>query len=253
VEIHVLPARAAGALGAHRRAGSAFLDSEAFAKAAPLYDAVICLRLGAREAPLSTLELLSLAGARDIQLCGVLSRKPYVSKNAKLYGLPLPQAQDAADATKDKTRRSLVVVGIRSPKGELAGFPAQKAMIAQLFREGRIAKAEAGGSLQESGGRELRYLEVKGGRLPHKLKPDRRAAPRLAFDDMFPGIEAMIVAESVKRHGRRAHRHAHADCRPNRPVADARPNAVSSSKDHAAALRLGRRLRAFSACRAAPR
>ncbi len=149
MEIHVLPARAAGALGAHRRAGSAFLDSEAFAKAAPLYDAVICLRLGAREAPLSTLELLSLAGARDIQLCGVLSRKPYVSKNAKLYGLPLPQAQDAADATKDKTRRSLVVVGHPLPEGRACRFPGAEGDDRATFprgqdREGRSRRILAG-------------------------------------------------------------------------------------------------------------
>lgn len=152
---------------------SAVLDSDAFAKAAAAYDAVICVGLGSRSTTLSPQEVMRLIDHRAVHLCGVLSRKPYVSANAKLYGLPLGQHVDQAAnmSETEKKQRSLIIIGIRSAKGDLADAAVQKKMISEIVRSDRIANFPLSSYSEAAPGKELRYIEVKGGSFPYKNRP----------------------------------------------------------------------------------
>ncbi len=158
---------------------SAFLDSDAFAKAAARYNAVICVGLGSRSATLSPQEVVRLIDHRAAHLCGVISRKPYVSENTKLYGLPLGQPADSAAAMSDKERkqRSLIIIGVRSAKGDLADAAVQKKLISEIVRSDKIANFPLSSYSEAAPGRELRYIEVKGGNFPYKNKPVSDAKP----------------------------------------------------------------------------
>ncbi len=170
-------------------------DDGAFAKAASLYDAVICVSLGSRNAPRSTPELIELAARRGARLCGVLSRKPYISKNARLYGLPLAQVADASGrpSEKESRQRSLIVIGIKSAKGDLADFSMQKKMISEIVHERRIADL----NLKAADGTELRYIEVKDVRLPRKHKPVRASAWQTEAVRNSGGFNDILDPESI--------------------------------------------------------
>ena len=117
VEVHLLSNRASPDLAeptgllmqSNRRADlSTFLDSDAFAKAVSFYHSVICVGLGSRSSSLSTQEIMRLVDNRAVHLCGILSRKPYVSVNTKLYGLPLGQEIDGGANLTDKRENAAV-------------------------------------------------------------------------------------------------------------------------------------------------
>ncbi len=159
---------------------SAFLDSDAFAKAAGAYDAVICVGLGSRSTTLSPQEVTGLIDRRAVHLCGVLSRKPYVSRNTKLYGLPLGQNSDAAAnlPETEKKQRSLIIIGIRSAKGDLADAAVQKKLISELVRSDSIANLPLSSYSEAAPGKELRYIEIKGGNIPYKNRPVSQASAK---------------------------------------------------------------------------
>ena len=150
---------------------SALLDSDGLAKAIARYDTIVCVGLGSRRATLSSKEIARLIDNRAVQLCGVIARKPYVSENAKLYGLPLGQQLDTPPSEKDRADTSLILIGIRNAKDDLADAAVQKKMIAELVRGGKIADFPLGNFSEVASGKELRYIEVKGGNVPHKSKP----------------------------------------------------------------------------------
>jgi len=148
------------------------LDSDAFAKSVALYDTVVCVGRGSRGAALTPREIARLIDNRAIQLCGIIARKPYVSQNTRLYGLPLGQQLPGANAAgKERPEKSLVVIGIKSAKGDLAEAAVQKKMIAELVRGGSIQAFPAGSFSEAASGNELRYIEVKGGNVISKSKP----------------------------------------------------------------------------------
>jgi hypothetical protein len=187
LEVHILPRGGrASALGA-RRGQSAYLDSDAFTKNAPLYDAVVCVALGSRGEPISTPELLRRANNGEFRLCGLLARKPYISKNAKLYGLPLAQSDAAGRAV-----QPVVLIGVKSPKGDLADFAVQRKMIAELIQENKIAAVSPGDSLAPPAAMQPRYVEVKGGRSVQKVKPVKETHRIPIIDDLFDAIETLI-------------------------------------------------------------
>ncbi len=185
VEVHILPIKAGWDL---RRTGriveqpssrtdlSALLDSNALAQAVARYDTVVCVGLGSRRAPLSTQEITRLIDNRAVQLCGIIARKPYVSENAKFYGLPLGQQLDTAPSEKDRADRSLILIGIRNAKGDLADTAAQRKMIAEFVRGSKITDFPFGNFSEVASGKELRYIEVKGGSMPYKSKPVKSSA-----------------------------------------------------------------------------
>jgi hypothetical protein len=163
---------------------SAILDSDVFAKAAARYDTVACVGLGSRSKGLSTQEITRLT-----QLCGAIARKPFVSMNTKLYGLPLGLPMNLARPEKERARRSLIIIGLRNTKGDLTDASVQKQMVSEIIRGGRIANFPLSDYSEVASGKALRYIEVKGGNnnRPIKLsavKPsyaiqrDRLASPR---------------------------------------------------------------------------
>jgi hypothetical protein len=139
---------------------SAILDSDDFAKAAARFDTVACVGLGSRSMALSAQEIKRLIDNRAVQLCGVIAKKPYISANTKLYGLPLGQELDSAPSEKE---RSLIIVGIKNAKGDLADTSIQKKMVSEIIRGGKIANFQAGKYSEVASGNELRYIEVKNG------------------------------------------------------------------------------------------
>ncbi len=180
VEVHVLAIKAGWGLRRPARVAdqtssrtdlSALLDSNALGEAVARYDTVICVGLGSRPAPLSSQEITRLIDNRAVQLCGIIARKPYVSENAKFYGLPLGQQLDAAPAERDRAERTMFLIGIRNAKGDLTDAAVQKKMIAEFVREGKIADFQLGGFSEIASGKELRYIEVRGGNVPYKSKP----------------------------------------------------------------------------------
>ena len=190
VEVHILPIKAGWDL---RRTGrlveqpssrtdlSAFLDSNALGQAVARYDTVVCVGLGSRRAPLSTQEITRLIDNRAVQLCGIIARKPYVSENAKFYGLPLGQQLDTAPSEKDRADRSLILIGIINAKGDLADAATQRKMIAEFVRGNRIADFPLSNFSEVASGKELRYIEVKGGSMPYKSKPVRSSAVKPGY------------------------------------------------------------------------
>jgi hypothetical protein len=188
VEIHVIPGRAPG------RGLLAYAESDAFAKGAPLYNAVVCVGLGSRGEPIPTPELLRRADQGDFALCGILAQKPHLSENTKLYGLPLAQA------TGKKGTQPRIVVGIKSAKGDLADFATQRKMIAELFRENSIAAAGLADSAKTSAVKPARYVAVKRGKSPRKHKLVKPARKHPLLEDVFDSIGKMIDPESWSYH-----------------------------------------------------
>ncbi len=142
---------------------SAVLDSDDFAKAAARYDTVACVGLGSRGTGLSTQDIKRLIDSRAVQLCGIIARKPYVSANTKLYGLPLGQQLDSTPSEKERAQKSLIIIGIKNAKGDLADAPVQKKMVSEIIRGGKIANFPLGKYSEVVSGNELRYIEVKNG------------------------------------------------------------------------------------------
>ena len=142
---------------------SAVLGSDDFAKAAARYDTVACVGLGWRNTGLSTQDIKRLIDHRAVQLCGIIARKPYVSANTKLYGLPLGQQMDSAPSEKERAQKSLIIVGIKNAKGDLADAAVQKKMVSEIIRGGKIANFPLGKYSEVASGNELRYIEVKNG------------------------------------------------------------------------------------------
>ena len=136
---------------------SAVLDSDAFAKAAARYDTVACVGLVSRSRELSAQEITRLT-----QLCGIIARKPYVSTNTKLYGLPLGQQMESARPEKERAEKSLIIIGLRNTKGDLTDAAVQKKMISEIIRGGNIANFPLNNYSEVASGNELRYIEVKG-------------------------------------------------------------------------------------------
>ncbi len=245
VEVHVLPKGSilppAGRAASRQADPSSFLDADAFAKAAAAYDAVVCVGLGSRGGALSTEDILRLANNQAVQLCGVISRKPYVSKNTRLYGLPLAQDLDSAAAAKAKSETSLVVVGIRSAKGDLSDTAKQKKMVAEIIRNLKIENA----SYAEAGPEKtFHYIEVKGGNHPFRNKPVKHGAVRLQTPPSFwEDLEDAMAAESQIHKARRgAYRHG-ACRRPARGHAavSARPSRARISRPRPTLFNLLRR------------
>ena len=198
VEVHALPIKAGLGL---RRPGrvadqtssrtdlSALLDSNALGEAVARYDTVICVGLGSRRAPLSSREITRLIDNRAVQLCGIIARKPYVSENAKFYGLPLGRQLDAAPTERDRAERTMFLIGIRNAKGDLTDAAVQKKMIAEFVREGKIADFPLGNVSEIAAGKELRYIEVKGGTVPYKGKPVKSSAIKPGYSTQREGLQ----------------------------------------------------------------
>ena len=149
---------------------SGVLDSDAFTKAAALYDTVACVGLGSRSTGVSAQEVARLIDNRGVQLCGIIARKPYVSINTKLYGLPLGQQMDSARPAKERAQRSLIIIGVRNTKGDLTDAGVQKKMVTEIIRGGKIANFPLSNYSEVASGKELRYIEVKGGNNNRPIK-----------------------------------------------------------------------------------
>ncbi len=141
---------------------SAVLDSDVFAKAAALYDTVACVGLGSRSTGLSTQEIARLIDNRAVQLCGIIARKPYLSTNTKLYGLPLGQQTELARPENERAQKSLIIIGLRNTKSDLTDAAVQKKMISEIIRGGKITNLTLSNYSEVASGKELRYIEVKG-------------------------------------------------------------------------------------------
>ena len=149
---------------------SAVLDSDAFAKAAALYDTVACVGLGSRSTGLSPQEITHLIDNKAVQLCGIIARKPYVSTNTKLYGLPLGQQMYSARPEKETAEKLLIIIGLRNTKGALTDAAVQKKMVSEIIRGGAIANLPLSTYSEVASGKELRYIEVKGGNNNRPIK-----------------------------------------------------------------------------------
>jgi len=149
---------------------SAVLDSDAFAKAAARYDTVACVELGSRSKGLSAQEITRLIDNRAVELCGIIARKPYVSTNTKLYGLPLGQQMDSARPEKERAQRSLIIIGLRNTKGDLTDAAVQKKMVSEIIRGGKIVNFPLSSYSKVASGKELRYMEVKSGNNNRPIK-----------------------------------------------------------------------------------
>ena len=149
---------------------SAVLDSDAFAKAVARYDTVACIGLGSRSTGLSAQEITRLIDNRAVELCGIIARKPYVSTNTKLYGLPLGQQTDSARQEKERAQKSLIIIGLRNTKGDLTDAAVQKKMVSEIIRGGAIANFPLSTYSEVASGKELHYIEVKGGNNNRPIK-----------------------------------------------------------------------------------
>ena len=166
---------------------SAVLDSDAFAKAAARFDTVACAGLGSRDTALSTQEIMRLIDNRAVQLCGIIARKPYVSMNTKLYGLPLGQQLDTAPSEKERAQKSLIIIGIRNAKGDLADAAVQKKMVSEIIRGGKIANFPLGNYSEVASGKELRYIEVRGGKGTYKNRPIKSSIVKPGYASQHEG------------------------------------------------------------------
>jgi hypothetical protein len=181
---------------------SAVLDSNAFAKVATLYDTVACIGLGSQSTGLSAQEMTRLIDNRALQLCGIIARKPYVSTNAKLYGLPLGQQIESARPEKEGAQKSLIIIGLRNTKGDLTEAPVQKKMISEIVRGGKITNLPLSNYSEVASGKELRYIEVKGGNnnRPIKLSAVKPAyAPQREIRRSFPLRHKRCSAKAPSR------------------------------------------------------
>jgi len=149
---------------------SAVLDSGAFGKATAPYDTVACVGLASRSMGLSAQEITRLIENRAVHLCGIIARKPYVSTNTKLYGLPLGPQMDSARPEKERAQKSLIIIGLRNTKGDLTDATVQKKMVSEIIRGGAIANFPLSTYSEVASGKELRYIEVKGGNNSRPIK-----------------------------------------------------------------------------------
>jgi hypothetical protein len=202
VEVYVLPKKVVRSLRRSKRVVdqsnggaelSAVLGSDAFAKAAALYDTVACVGLGSRTGP-STQEITRLIDNRAVQLCGIIARKPYVSSNTKLYGLLLGQQMRSTRPETERTQKSLIIIGLRNTKGDLTDATVQKKMVSEIIRGGKIANLPLSNYSEVASGKELSYIEVKGG---NNNRPIKSSAVKPAY-----ALQREIQRLSSARHKR---------------------------------------------------
>lgn len=135
---------------------SAILDSDAFAKAAASYDTFACIGLLPPNKAGSAGDVSRLLESGAVKLCGVIARKPYVSANAKLYGVPV-DALPLAPSDKQKAQTLQVVIGLKNAKGDLTNAAVQKKLVSEIVKNGKILKLTAEAAPET----ELHYIEVK--------------------------------------------------------------------------------------------
>ena len=179
---------------------AAILDSDAFAKTAAHYDAIVCAGSGPGNAAKNN------ARSNDggaVELCRILARKPFIPANAKLYGLPLPG--------KEAAPRSLTIIGIKNVKGDLADPAIQKKLILDIINSGKIANFPAGNSAGTGPEKELPFIEVKREAATHEIRPVRTAAVKRAYayqskgpERNFPVVHA-VIHKSGKASGNTRH------------------------------------------------
>ncbi len=212
---------------------SAILDTDAFAKAVARYDTVACVGLGSRSTALSTREIARFVDSRAVQLCGIIARKPYVSMNTKLYGLPLGQQLDSAPPEKERAQRALIIIGIRNAKGDLADAAVQKKMVSEIITGGKIANVPLGSYSEVASGKELRYIEVKGGNASLKNRPVKSSVvkPGYALQENARGLQKR---QPFPAHHKRCGAHATPRALPmwSKKISRSQANAISGSKTH---------------------
>ena len=57
----------------------------------------------------------------------------------------------------------MIIIGLRNTKGDLTDAAVQKQMISEIIRGGKIANFPLNNYSEVASGKELRYIEVKGG------------------------------------------------------------------------------------------
>jgi hypothetical protein len=185
---------------------SSVLNNDAFAKKFRVYDAVICLGLGSRSRVLSIKETNRLVDKRAVHLCGLLAGKPFVRHNAKIFGLPLGQNLEAKAGSPEEERkqRSIVIIGIKSATGDLAGTAKQKKMISEIIRGDKLSNFPLSSYSEVTSGKELRYIEAKPVKLRHKRRPikPKHWAPRPEF--LWDEEDEISGRERKLRHRRRS-------------------------------------------------
>ncbi len=140
---------------------------------------------------------MRLVKNRSVHLCGIIARKPYVSKNAKLYGLPLGHPLSSSSEN-ERNQKSLIIVGIKNAKGDLADASTQKKMVAELIRGGKIAKLSLSNYSEVASGKELRYIEAKPG-AASKKKPVKAPAMKLGYGPLHEARRHALYAYHHRR------------------------------------------------------
>jgi len=127
---------------------------------------------------------MRLIDNRAVHLCGIIARKPYVSMNTKLYGLPLGQQLASAPSEKEKV---LIIIGIKNAKGDLADAAVQKKMVSEIIRGGKIANFPLSNYSEIASGKELRYIEVRGGKGSYKNRPIKSSTVKPGYASQHEG------------------------------------------------------------------
>jgi hypothetical protein len=177
VEVYLLFKRASWGFGrfdsfvdtANRRIDlSTFLDSDAFAKQVPLYDAIVCLGLGSGSSTSTQDQGTRLVDDRATHLCGIISRKSYIGKNTRIFGLPLGKHLDPTTkmSKQEVIQRSIIILGIKSTTGDLAELTMQQKMVSEIIHRDQIKDFSLGRYSEVSSPGDLRYIEVRRGVFP---------------------------------------------------------------------------------------
>jgi hypothetical protein len=177
VEVYLLFNRASWGFGRfdsfvdsanHRIDLSTFLDSDAFAKQVPLYDAIVCLGLGSGSSTSTQDQGTRLVDDRATHLCGIISRKSYIGKNTKIFGLPLGKHLDPTTkmSKQEIEQRSIIILGIKSTTGDLTELTMQQKMISEIIHRDEIRDFPLSRYSEVSSAGDLRYLEVRRGVFP---------------------------------------------------------------------------------------
>jgi hypothetical protein len=85
---------------------------------------------------------------------------------------------NSARPEKEKAGRSLIIIGLRNTKGDLTDAAVQKQMVSEIIRGDKIANFPLSNYSEVASGKELRYIEVKGG---NNNRPIRSSAVKPAY------------------------------------------------------------------------
>ena len=137
-----------------------FLDSEKFASDLKRFQAIICLGLASGSG--NPEKNIRLSDERAVHLCGRVSNKvEAIKKDITVYGLPLGYNRNAG--VKERTQRSVVILGVQSSSGTLTGEFEQRRVISCALKENILNDFKFSDYSEVAPGKLLRYIKINRG------------------------------------------------------------------------------------------